>query len=94
MTLVLTVLLGVAAGLIGFIPHLFSAKTRPKEPSGEGFSMIAMGMLMTFVSFAVLVAEIAVCRFIAPSHLLVFGISCILSFLFAMVVYTFRLARR
>ena len=94
MSVLIAILLGLVAGLIGAVPFVVARARIKKRLRTDGTGSILTGMVAAFVSFLVMALEIFLCFFIARDYLLPFTISAIVVFLLAMGAYTATLMRK
>ncbi|MDR1358992.1 MAG: hypothetical protein LBJ48_06555 [Coriobacteriales bacterium] len=94
MDIVPAVLIGIIGGIVGVVPFFVARSHMKARLKKDGISSIALGMVATIVSFALMVIEIVLCFILANNYLLPFALSAILVFVLAIGVYTVTLMRR
>ncbi|MDR1088039.1 MAG: hypothetical protein LBL23_01995 [Coriobacteriales bacterium] len=94
MDIVPAILIGIIGGIVGVVPFFVARSSMKKRLKKDGIGSIALGMVATIVSFALMVIEIVLCFILANSYLLPFALSAILVFVLAIGIYTVTLMRR
>jgi hypothetical protein len=91
---ILAGILGVLAGIIGFSPLILAQYLARRGSRVVRQHSIPIGLLLVFVSLALLFVILFVASRVAQERFLVFGLSMVLAFLAATAVLAIREFRR
>lgn len=85
--MMLSIVAGIAAGIIGFLPLAASMRISRKSLSLSTASTALQGLTGVFVSLVVLVVELLVCVRVAREAVLPFGVAEMLALIACTSVY-------